>query len=326
MPGRMGTGAGSGSHLGELLARCSFPPPSTELCCAVSGGADSLALLVLAVAAGCTVTAIHVDHGLREGSAEEAALVEAAAGRYGASFRSERVHLEPGPNLEARARAARRAVLPSATATGHTMDDQAETVMVNLLRGAGIDGLAAMRSGTTHPLLSVRRSETRALCEEEGLVPIEDPSNLDARFVRNRVRHELLPLCCAIAGRDVVPILARQAQIMAEESEFLEGQAQQLDPTDAEAMTAAPAALARRATRRWLSSDGYPPDLGAVERVLEVAMGLSRATDVVPGVNVRKVRGSLVATPSGSPATRPRPSRPASHEPTIGEEAPDQVR
>ena len=85
-----------------LLPRCRFPPPRSPLDVAVSGGSDSLALLVLAVAAGCEVTAYHVDHGLRPGSAEEAQLVATAAGRAGAAFVSLAAPCEPGPNLEAR--------------------------------------------------------------------------------------------------------------------------------------------------------------------------------------------------------------------------------
>ena len=97
----------------ELLSRCRFPGRGEEIECAVSGGADSLALLVLAVAAGCVATAWHVDHGLREGSAREADVVEEAASKLGAAFRSVRVDVDAGPNLEARARAARLAVLPA---------------------------------------------------------------------------------------------------------------------------------------------------------------------------------------------------------------------
>ena len=115
----------------DLLPRCSFPPPGAALFCAVSGGADSLALLVLAVAARCDVTAIHVDHGLRPESAGEAAVVAEAAALLGARFVAEKVSVRPGPNLEARARAARFSVLPDGVATGHTMDDQAETIPVS---------------------------------------------------------------------------------------------------------------------------------------------------------------------------------------------------
>src|SRR3954468_66893 len=183
-----------GNSAGPLLGRCRLPAAGTAVTCAVSGGADSLALLVLACAAGLDVAAVHVDHGLRPGSADEAPVVASAAARFGARFRAERVDVGDGPNLEARARAARYAVLPPDVLTGHTADDQAETVLVNLLRGAGIDGLAGMRQDGRRPLLGLRRRETRALCEQLGLPPVEDPSNDDARFVRNRVRHELLPL------------------------------------------------------------------------------------------------------------------------------------
>jgi tRNA(Ile)-lysidine synthase len=175
------------------------------------------------------------------------------------------------------------------------MDDQAETVLLNLLRGAGLDGLAAMRPGAEHPLLSVRRAETRSLCLNEGLEPVEDPTNHDARFVRNRVRHDLLPLCSEIAGRDVVPILARQADVLAVEADLLDELAAEVDASDAAALAGAPEALARRATRRWLRNGGHPPDLAAVERVLAVARGDTRATDVAPGIRVRRSRRTLAS-------------------------------
>src|SRR5205085_8899120 len=134
----LGEALGVESLTAALLGRCVFPGAGTVVTCAVSGGADSLALLVLAVGAGCEVTAVHVDHGLREGSAAEADLVRAAAARFGAGFVAERVMVAPGANLEARARAARYGVLPADVLTGHTADDQAETVLLNLLRGAGL--------------------------------------------------------------------------------------------------------------------------------------------------------------------------------------------
>ncbi|MDO9175867.1 MAG: tRNA lysidine(34) synthetase TilS, partial [Actinomycetota bacterium] len=196
-----------------LLARCTFPPPGRQVTCAVSGGPDSTALLALAVAAGLVCTAVHVDHGLRAGSAAEAEVVRTTAARLGASFRAERVALDDGPNLEARARDARYRVLPTDVLTGHTADDQAETVLVNMLRGASTSGLAAMRPGPRHPLLALRRSETEALCTDLELAVVHDPSNLDARHLRNRVRHELLPLMAALSQRDPVPLLSRQASL-----------------------------------------------------------------------------------------------------------------
>jgi len=282
----------------ELLGRCRFPAPGTPLVCAVSGGADSLALLVLACASGAVVTAVHVDHGLRAGSEAEADIVAATARRFGAGFRGEKAPIADGPNLEARARAARREVVGADAATGHTMDDQAETVLLNLLRGAGLDGLGGMRAGPIHPILGLRRSETGALCRRLVLDPVRDPSNEDPRFRRNRVRHELLPLCSAVAGRDVVPVLARQAGVLGAEGDLLDALAAGIDPSDSRALATAPEALARRAARRWLRHDGpYPPDLAAVERVLGVARGEATATDVAPGVRVRRSHGRLSATP-----------------------------
>jgi tRNA(Ile)-lysidine synthase len=278
-----------------LLARCTFPEPGTAVTCAVSGGADSLALLVLATAAGCTVTAVHVDHGLRPGSDAEAEVVAAAAERYGAAFRAERAAVEPGPNLEARARAARYAVLPDGVLTGHTADDQAETVLLNLLRGSARSGLAGMaRPG--RPLLGLRRAETAALCAAEGLEPVVDPSNADPAHRRNRVRHEVLPLLDDVAQRDVVALLARQADLLAAEDDLLDRLAAVLDPTDGRALREAEPALARRAVRAWLRAGTgaeHPVDAATVERVLAVAAGEAVAAEVGGGWRVARTEGRL---------------------------------
>ncbi len=194
----------------------------------------------------------------------------------------------PGPNLEARARAARFAVLPADVATGHTMDDQAETILVNLLRGAGADGLAGMEPGARHPILGLRRHETHALCAAAGLTPVCDESNDDPAFVRNRIRHELLPLCAEVAGRDPVPLLARQAGVLRDEVTLLDSLAGEAlpDPADARAVAKADRPLARRALRRWLreSGDGeHPPSLAEVDRTLAVAAGAAVGTELAGG-------------------------------------------
>lgn len=279
-----------------LLPRCTFPAAGTTVTCAVSGGADSTALLALAVAARLRVTAVHVDHGLRDGSAAEADVVRATAAELGASFHAERVHVGDGPNLEARARAARYEVLPPDVMTGHTADDQAETVLVNLLRGAATSGLAAMRPGPQHPLLALRRDETVALCASLGLRTVDDPSNRDPRHLRNRVRHELLPLMAELSQRDPVVVLARQAGLAREDDDLLETLAAALDPTDALGLAAAPLALARRAVRRWLTGD-HPPDAATVERVLQVARGHAIATEVGGGRRVERHRQRLFLGP-----------------------------
>ena len=264
--------------------------------CGVSGGADSLALLVLAVAAGCKVTAVHVDHGLRPGSAQEAELVARAAEALGAGFRSKRVDVGAGPNLEARARAARLAALGPDAALGHTADDRAETILINMIRGAGLDGLAGIRPGTRHPILGLRRSDTEAICAIEGLEPFHDPSNLDPAFLRNRVRAELLPLMRDLADRDAVPLLVRQGDLLADVSDHLRTEAQLLEVTDARALAAAPMAVARVAVREWLrfgAPEHHPPDAATIERVLAVARNDILATDIGGGRRVERTAGRL---------------------------------
>ena len=273
-----------------LLARCTFPSPGTAVDCAVSGGPDSLALLVLASEAGCPVTAWHVDHGLRPGSAAEADVVAQAAARWGAAFEAVTAHCEPGPNLEARARAARYGVLPTGVLTGHTADDQAETVLLNFIRGAGPDGLAGI--GPAHrPLLALRRHETQALCESLGFKPVQDPSNLDPAHRRNRIRHELLPLLCDIADRDVVPIIARGAGLMGGIRDLLNELAVAIDPADAKALAKAPEPLAQMALRRWILRETgaeHPPDAAAIERVMAVVRNEARSTEIGGGWRVTR--------------------------------------
>ena len=147
----------------SLLERCNFPQENTVVDCAVSGGPDSLTLLILAVHQGLDVTAWHVDHGLREGSSAEGEKVAEAADRLGAKSNLVTVSITDGPNLEARARDARREALPKDVLTGHTADDQAETVLLNLLRGAGLPGTAGIGEPHRRPAQSSARLRRAAL-------------------------------------------------------------------------------------------------------------------------------------------------------------------
>ncbi|MGN6693906.1 MAG: tRNA lysidine(34) synthetase TilS [Aquihabitans sp.] len=290
--------------VGELLARTSFPAAGTEVACAVSGGADSLALLALAVAAGCRATAVHVDHGLRPGSEAEGAVVEAAASRLGAGCQRVQVEVGDGPNLEARAREARYAALPAGVLTGHTADDRAETVLLHLVRGAGPTGAVGIARSPQRPLLDLRRADTEALCAALGFDPIHDPSNDDPRFRRNRVRHELLPLLASIGERDPVPVLVRQADLFADVDAVIGLAAARLDPSAAADLAAAPTAVAGAAVRAWLVDEGvgggYGVDGAAVARVLAVARGEHVATEVAGGWRVARSRGRLSVTAPGS--------------------------
>lgn len=248
---------------------------------------------MLAIAAGCVVSAHHVDHGVRADSGADAETARATAAALGVHFVLHRIdgrHVEvaPGPNLEARLRRARYDALPDGVLTGHTADDQAETVLLNLLRGAGLDGLSAMSPGPTKPLLSVRRHETVTLCRTLGLTVATDPTNEDPAFRRNRIRHEVLPLLADIAQRDPVNVLARTADVLRHDLDLLDGLAGALDPTDARQLAAAHPALASRAVRRWLAADGYSPDSAAVERVLAVATGSRLACELTGGRRVER--------------------------------------
>lgn len=278
--------------LNALLSRCDFPEPGTAVSCAVSGGADSLALMILAAQHGLVVTAHHVDHKIRPDSADDIVTVRQVADRFGVVVVSHAVDVEAGPNLEARARDARYAVLPDDVMTGHTADDQAETVLINLLRGAASQGLSAMTPGWRRPILRLRRDETHRLCTELGVVPVDDETNRDFSYLRNSVRHTLVPLMNDTSRRDIVPILCRASDVLRDDNELLEELSLGIDPTDALALSQAPRPLATRAVRRWLARP-YPPDHATVERVLSVASGASLACDIGEGREVRRSKQRL---------------------------------
>jgi tRNA(Ile)-lysidine synthase len=246
------------------------------------------------------VTAVHVDHGLRPSSAAEADVVRQAADRFGAGFASVSVDVQPGSNLEARARAARYGVLPDDVLTGHTAEDQAETVLLALIRGSAWQGLGGMEPRPQRPLLGLRRVETELLCEVAGLAPVMDLSNGDPVHRRNRIRHELLPLLADIGDRDPVPVLVRQAELFRQGAAALAELAAELDPTDARAVATADPVVAREAVRAWLwagRGDDHPPDLATVDRVRAVAALDAVATDVGRGWRVERTQQRLRLVP-----------------------------
>jgi len=276
--------------LRHFFDQCTFPS-NGPIHCAVSGGADSSALLILASMTGEEVIAHHVDHGLRPNSSIESDRVARLANQVGAKFRSVAVSLEEGPNLEARARSARFDALPDDVLTGHTADDQAETIILHLLRGGGPDALAGM-GDEHHPIIKLRRADTESVCQIFEWTPVEDPTNEDPRFRRNRVRHEVLPLLNDVAERDVVPLLIRAGEIAEKDADLLDQLAQEIDVTDAADLASAPIALARRSIRAWLRGE-HPPDLASVERVLQVARGEALGTEITGGRSVRRTNGKL---------------------------------
>jgi len=138
-----------------------------------------------------------------------------------------------------------------------------------------------------HPLLGLRRADTRALCRDLELDVFHDPTNDDPRWRCNRVRHEVMPLLTEVAARDVAAVIARQADLLAEDASVLNALAAELDPTDAKALAAAPLALSRRALRQWLA-DPYPPDAAALDRVLAVVRGEIKACELATGLRVER--------------------------------------
>jgi tRNA(Ile)-lysidine synthase len=189
---------------------------------AVSGGADSVALLwvlgELAADLRLALSVLHLDHGLRPDSAADADFVEALARARGLPVAVERLAIPAGGSLEARAALRRHAARIGAdrVALGHTADDQAETVLMRVLEGAGPRGLAGIppvRDRFIRPLIETRRADIVAALEGAGLAWREDPSNRDPKFLRNRIRHELLPLLSTTYNPRIVPALGRVAAL-----------------------------------------------------------------------------------------------------------------
>lgn len=193
---------------------------------AVSGGADSVALLhllsTLAPEWRLQLHVLHVDHQLRAGSAADAEFVRALGVRLGVPVEVETVAVEPRGSLEAAARAARYAALERCAARvgaerialGHTADDQAETVLMRLVQGAGVRGLAGIppvRGAIIRPLIELRRSALEAELARVGLAWVEDETNRDPKFLRNRIRHELLPLLSDSYNPEIATALVRLA-------------------------------------------------------------------------------------------------------------------
>lgn len=280
-----------GVSLRELIARSDLDRWGQEpVRVGISGGRDSMGLALLAWANYQRVIGIHVDHGLRTESSVEGAKIADALGPYGIGVLEYRVVLEAGGNLEDRARQARLMKLGDA-ATAHTMDDQAETVLANLLRGAGLIGVGGMQPGRRHPILRLRRAELHLLCEAAGVWSFDDPSNVDPRFVRNRVRGELLPLASAIVQRDVIPILARTAL---RSQEYAAGLEVLLDEVPRR-LGELPPVLARHQLNRLISKGlGLRLDGAHLESIREVVIGQRRAHQIVGAITVRKQGDELM--------------------------------
>jgi tRNA(Ile)-lysidine synthase len=293
---------------------------------AVSGGADSLAL-----AAGTAWLAGHepgsaagahavvVDHGLQPGSAEVAARAAEAVEDLGLAASVVRVEVAEGSpdGVEAAAREARYTALTSGSVgtvlLGHTLDDQAETVLLGLARGSGTRSLAGMAKVSeaggvvlARPLLGVRRDTTRLACAEWGLDPWDDPMNDDERFARVAVRRSAIPALAAALGDSVPVALARTAELARQDADLLdelaakayEDMRQETGALPVDRLRATEPALRSRVVRQWLLDRGANPPItyDQTRSVLALVDNWHGQGEVaLAGVKVRRAGGYIQA-------------------------------
>lgn len=237
-----------------------------EVAVAVSGGADSLALAAVTARLRPGARAVVVDHGLQEDSAAVAARAASVCRELGLRAEVRAVAVEGPGGPEAAARRARYAALRperGLVLLGHTLDDQAETVLLGLGRGSGPRSIAGMRACDPpwgRPLLGVSRADTSAACRELGLSPWTDPHNADPAYTRVRLRTEVLPLLEDVLRGGVADALARTAAQLREDCDALDELARCYggDRCSAKELADLPTALRRRVLRLWLLDEGVP--------------------------------------------------------------------
>ena len=315
-------------------------PAGARVLVAVSGGSDSVALLFLLRhlhQRGAVVLAgvAHLNHQLRADASRDEAFTRALAERLGVAAvvgRADVPRLAASwrCSIEVAARRARYAFLERTrlacgagyTAVAHTRDDQAETVLMRLLRGTGTRGLRGVlpvRGRVVRPLLEHSREELRTFLTARGETWVEDVTNADLSHPRNRIRHELLPLLDARYRPSVARVLARTADVAAHEDAWLEQvAAQALEPLlsitadtvrlDAVGLSALPVALRRRAARRALVQGGISraPGHAEIAQLLAMCATAGVAATQLPGLRVERFSADAVLLISdGVPAVAP---------------------
>lgn len=307
-------------------------PDSGVVLVALSGGPDSLALAAAtafeALRKGIQAGAVIVDHGLQAGSADVAAHAAAQARHLGLNpVTLSQVVVGTAGGPEASARDARYAALKkaateheaSAVFLGHTLDDQAETVLLGLARGSGassLQGMAAVSGLWVRPLLGIRRSMTVQFCADSGLEPWHDPQNAEERFTRVRVRNTVLPLLEHELGPGLAEALARTAALAREDAEALDQFAQdQLEELaehseagialHARALAANPSALRQRIIRLTVAAEfGVSISRSQTLDVARLVTDYAGQAGVdLPGIKVER-QGSLLTFQSTKDASR----------------------
>jgi len=317
----------------EAVKRRGLLSPGEHVLVAVSGGADSMALLYslywLRKEYDLKLTIAHLDHGIRTDTDKDLEVVRWAAADLGLPLIYERRDVpsfarEGKLNLEEAARRVRQGFLEGAArevgagriALGHTRTDLAETVLMHLLRGAGPGGLRGILWSTPpyiRPLLSCSREETRAFCHEHDIPFHDDPTNRDTRLLRNAIRLELLPALSRYNPR-AEEALARAAELWAEAEEALDwaaGQAlgglQAEDGLDLEGLLSLPPGMQALAVRAFLVralGDGRRLERVHVEQVLELARAGKPGEVALPGGKVVAISGGRLTV---GPPQRPEP-------------------
>jgi tRNA(Ile)-lysidine synthase len=322
--------------------------PGDLVLVACSGGADSLALAAAvafeAPKAGILAGGITIDHGLQPGSAEQAGRVCRVLTELGLSpALAVRVDVpapggsDPYQGPEAAARTARYGALAAAadaTGTagsawimlGHTLDDQAETVLLGLARGSGARSLAGMAPASgryLRPLLPIRRAQTVAACTALGLTAWDDPQNCDPAFTRARVRRELMPALAAALGPGVAEALARTADLLRADADALDAiaateavrlggpSAGLTDGWPADAIGGLPEAIRHRVLRQAALAAGCPAGALSSRHITSLDALVTewhgqRWADLPGGVRGQRRYGRLLFTRAGGPGVAPR--------------------
>jgi tRNA(Ile)-lysidine synthase len=319
-------------QVASMARRHSMFEPASSAVVAVSGGPDSLCLLhslvrlkrLLRIEPVC----FHFDHRLRPGSDADARYVRSQAQRLGIPCLLREADSKPGKgeSVEAWARAVRYEALTAVVeelggtaAVGHTADDQAETVLLALLRGGGLEAIAGMSPVSrpiVRPLLETTREETEAFCRALRLRPRQDPMNEDPSYMRVALRRRVIPTLEQSLGRNVRETLARTADLLRLDAEFLDQLATVAFPTVAETdgqdslvrtgpLAMLPPSLAGRVVRRVLLEQGILPEASHVEAVVELGGARPGTAISLPGSLKAKRERGYVRVSRPSPGPRP---------------------
>jgi tRNA(Ile)-lysidine synthase len=312
-------------------------PPGTRVLAAVSGGPDSICLLHTLVRLrrmfSIDVACFHFDHRLRKGSDADAAYVRGQARRLGLPFVLRVASSSPGrgESVEAWARTVRYEALMQVleelggglAAVGHTADDQAETVLLALLRGGGLEAVSAMTPVSRpliRPLLEVTREETAAFCRALGLRPRRDPMNEDPAFMRVALRNRIIPDLERALGRNVRATLARTASLLKQDAELLDQLARAAEAEvvhadgrhtllSARSLRELPPPLADRIARRVMLSLGVLPEAGHVKAVVALASARRGRTASLPAGLLARRETEYVRLSRSSPEQGRRVAR-----------------